>query len=45
MATYKVTIQGMAGYKEFTDKHELRYWLMRYLIRENILGMNIIVLK
>lgn len=37
-----VTMKNFAGYKEFTNKHELRYWLMRFLINDDIKDMNII---
>ena len=39
--TYRVTMQGLMGYKEFTNKHPLRLWLMNYLEKENIKNLNI----
>jgi len=34
-----VTIKGMAGYKEFERKNELRDWLMNYLTDQDIIDM------
>lgn len=38
---YRVTMSNFQGYKDFTDKHELRGWLMNFLNKEDIIGLNI----
>lgn len=43
--TYRVTIKGLTGYKEFTDKHKLRGWLMNYLNKNDIVGLKIVVIN
>ena len=42
---YRITIRGESGYKEYESKHELRLYLMRYLINYDITGMNIKVIN
>jgi hypothetical protein len=42
--TYRVTISGMQGYKEFNNKHPLRLWLMNYIEKEDIKNLNITII-
>jgi len=39
--TYIVTMNGLSGYKQFSNKHPLRLWLMNYLEKEDITDLNI----
>jgi hypothetical protein len=43
--TYRVTMDGLNGYKEFSNKHPLRLWLMNYIEKEDIHNLNITVIR